>query len=69
MPDFPENSDLLYGVLSQQIHNPYIVKVVVSDLSDSNYKSFFKQIGKSCSLGFREYDEEASLALADEEEI
>ena len=55
LPDFPET--LLYGVLSEQLHNPDIAKVIVSDKSSNEYKKFFLVIGNFFKLPFLEFNE------------
>lgn len=57
-PDF--QGTLLYGVLSEGMHNPDLTKVIVSDLSESNYKTFFRRAAQFCDLGFTEFKEEYS---------
>lgn len=63
-PDFPSN--MLYGALSESIHNPDLTKVIVSNRSESDYKLFFNRAAKFCDRSFLEFNEENSESETEE---
>ena len=64
LPAFPQN--LLYGVVSEKIHNPDISKVYVSDLSSDEYKYFYKIFGPMFNFPYDEFQEYLTEINADE---
>lgn len=65
---FPDlGSSLIYGVLSSEIHNPDLDRVIVSNKADETRKVLFKALANMSKKEYIEYDEEWS-SLADETE-
>ena len=62
-----ESSSLIYGVLSDSIHNPDLDRVILSNKSDETFKVFFKALAVMLKKSYFEFDEELSIA-ADETE-
>lgn len=51
-------ADLLYGVVSERVHNPEIATVILSDKSTREYKEFFQVFGSKFGRGYAEFVEE-----------
>jgi hypothetical protein len=56
LPVFP--TTLLYGALSEIIHNPDVRGLVVSDAATSSYKAFFSDLAGLYKVKYTEYEEE-----------
>ena len=64
-PDFGET--LIYGVVSNAIHNPEFPQVIVSNKADNTLKEFVQVLAVILKKRYTEFDEEMS-ALAEETE-
>ena len=63
------SNTLLYGVVSEAIHNPDMVSVIVSSASTEDYKVFFEEISNLIPFKYKEFDEELSELMPGEEII
>ena len=55
LPTFSEN--LLYGVMSDRVHNPDLSNIIVSDRSSKEYKFFFSELSVLIDIPYKEFDE------------
>ena len=63
LPRFGPN--LLYGVISDEIHDPQLAKIIVSDKADAATKAFFHSLGKLLDKQYSEFDEELASSAED----
>lgn len=68
---FPEycDSNMLYGVLSNSIHNPDLFSVIVSDKAEEPVKCFYKALSVFHELRYTEFNDEQSEDAAEKEGI
>jgi hypothetical protein len=66
-PDFDDK--LLYGVLSELIHNPDIENIIVSNLASNNYKDFFLELGVYFNRKCKEFNEMSTESVPDGKKI
>ena len=62
LPDFDES--MLYGAVSEIIHNPSIREIIVSDASSGQYRGFFGELARYNKRSVVLFDE--MLASTDE---
>ena len=62
-PEFPRY--LIYGVVSDNIHNPDITKIILSNLADKNYRNFFSELSIVTGKSITEFDELSSENIDD----
>lgn len=62
------SGDLLYGTLSNAVHNQVFRQIPVSDLADDNYKRFLCVLGKIYNKKVLEYSEMDASTYEDEQE-
>ena len=67
LPDFVD--DLVYGVMSEKVHNPGLISVIVSDKSLVNYQDFFRCMARIYALQYKDFDEELTESVPFEDQI
>ena len=60
LPSFP--NDILYGRLSEMLHDPRYRQILLSDKEDPVYKLFFTTVVNKYELSIEEYSEEEAAA-------
>lgn len=63
-PDFVQS--LLYGIVSDVVHNPDITSVILSDKSSVQYRIFFECFGDFFGVSYKEFIEEMTESIPDE---
>ncbi len=61
LPNF--RNQLLYGVMSERLHDPDIMNIIVSDKSYKEYKEFFMALCDIVDTQYSEFDEESAEAI------
>ena len=62
------SGDLLYGTLSNAVHNKVFKQIPVSDMADDSYKKFLGVLGKIYLQTVDEYSEMDASTYEDEQE-
>ena len=62
------SGDLLYGTLSNAVHNKVFKQIPVSDMADDSYKKFLGVLGKKYLQTVVEYSEMEASTYEDEQE-
>ena len=62
------SGDLLYGTLSNAVHNKVFKQIPVSDVADDSYKIFLGVLGKKYLQTVVEYSEMEASTYEDEQE-
>lgn len=52
--------DLIYGAISDEIHNLQVLNIIISDKADDGRKLFFKWLSGQLKKRYSEFDEEMS---------
>jgi len=60
LPSFP--SEVLYGRLSEMLHQPKFLSILISNKVDSDYKHFFTSVVEKYDLLVEVYSEEEAAA-------
>jgi hypothetical protein len=59
--------ELLYGTLSNAVHNKVFSHMPVSNMADDSYKKFFRVLGKMYAYTIVEYDEMDAFTFEQEQ--
>jgi hypothetical protein len=57
LPSFTSSSNILYGTLSEMVHNPDIQSIIYSNEMSDDWKKAYKYLGDRFQIKLIEYDE------------